>query len=145
MTGQSETEINAWSPGRKNPDAPQEENPDAVSILIVDDHALFRAGLRDLLSERGFEIAGEAADGEAAVEAAVRIAPTIVLMDLNMPKMHGIEATRGRHGRCGRPQDLERRALEVAPPRDVAASPPRRSAPPPIAQGSRAVSMLLSR
>jgi DNA-binding NarL/FixJ family response regulator len=56
---------------------------------------MFREGLRTLLSlQPDFEIAGEAADGEAAVDAAVRLAPDVVLMDLRMPRMGGTEATR---------------------------------------------------
>lgn len=66
-----------------------------VRILLVDDQALFREALRTLLSlQRDFEIVGEAADGERAVAEAQRCAPDVVLMDLRMPVLDGIEATR---------------------------------------------------
>ena len=62
-------------------------------ILIVDDHTLLRAGLRALLAQDpGIEIVGEAADGRDAVRAVGQLAPHLVLMDLTMPGMNGIES-----------------------------------------------------
>jgi DNA-binding NarL/FixJ family response regulator len=62
-------------------------------VLIVDDHTLLRAGLRALLAQDpGIEIVGEAADGRDAVRAIGQLAPNLVLMDLTMPGMNGIEA-----------------------------------------------------
>ncbi len=66
----------------------------AVRVLIVDDHAFFRAGVRSVLAEHGFEVVGEAADAEAGVALATRRAPDAILMDLNMPGESGVEATR---------------------------------------------------
>ena len=67
----------------------------SIRILIVDDQALVRAGFRLVLeSERDFEIAGEAADGEEAVDAARRLQPDVILMDVRMPRVDGLEATR---------------------------------------------------
>jgi DNA-binding NarL/FixJ family response regulator len=63
-------------------------------VLVVDDHDLFRHGLRELLQEQGFEIVGEASSGEAAVALAMRYEPDVVVMDLNMPGIGGVEATR---------------------------------------------------
>jgi NarL family two-component system response regulator LiaR len=64
-------------------------------ILIADDHAIVREGLRILLSDApGLELVGEAADGLAAVEQAARLQPDLVLLDLVMPGVDGIEATR---------------------------------------------------
>ena len=69
--------------------------PLRTRILLVDDHGLVRAGLRRLLESRAdFEVVGEAADGEEAVARAVEQSPDLVLMDLVMPKLGGIEATR---------------------------------------------------
>jgi DNA-binding NarL/FixJ family response regulator len=64
-------------------------------VLIADDQALVRAGFRKLLeSADGVEVVGEAPDGELAVDLARRLRPTLVLMDIRMPRMDGIEATR---------------------------------------------------
>jgi DNA-binding NarL/FixJ family response regulator len=66
-----------------------------ISVLIVDDQDLIRLGLRTLISsEDGFRVAGEAADGLDAVAAARRLRPDVVLMDVRMPGINGIEATR---------------------------------------------------
>ena len=62
-------------------------------MLLVDDHTLFRTGLRNLLQDEGFDVV-EARSGEQAVEAAAALAPNAVLMDLNMPGISGVEATR---------------------------------------------------
>jgi len=60
----------------------------------VDDHDLFRTGLRNLLEEQGVQVSGEAATGADAVRSVREIAPDVVVMDLNMPGMGGVEATR---------------------------------------------------
>jgi DNA-binding NarL/FixJ family response regulator len=67
---------------------------DALRVLIVDDHDLFRTGLRNLLEEQGLQVIGEAAGGADAVRAVRDLAPDVVVMDLNMPGMSGVEATR---------------------------------------------------
>ena len=67
----------------------------STRILIVDDQALVRAGFRLVLeSVADFEVAGEAGDGEEAVDAARRLHPDVVLMDVRMPRLDGLEATR---------------------------------------------------
>ena len=66
-----------------------------VRVLVVDDQAPFRAAARKLVARmRGFELAGEAATGEDAVEQAARLRPDLVLMDIKLPGIDGIEATR---------------------------------------------------
>ncbi|MEA2412587.1 MAG: hypothetical protein QOC77_3148 [Thermoleophilaceae bacterium] len=66
-----------------------------IRVLIAEDHAMVRAGLTELLRNRDdVEVVGEAADGLEAVERAAELAPDVVLMDLSMPRVDGIEATR---------------------------------------------------
>jgi DNA-binding NarL/FixJ family response regulator len=64
------------------------------TVLLVDDHDLFRTGLRTLLDEQGIDIVAEASDGAAAVARVREHSPDVVLMDINMPVMNGVEATR---------------------------------------------------
>ena len=67
----------------------------AVRVLVADDHAVVREGLRTFLRlQEGIEVVGEAADGDEAVGEAVRLGPDVVLMDLVMPGVDGIEAMR---------------------------------------------------
>jgi DNA-binding NarL/FixJ family response regulator len=66
----------------------------AIRVLIVDDHDLFRTGLRNLLEEQGVEIVGEAASGGEALDVVREAPPDVVIMDLNMPGMNGVDATR---------------------------------------------------
>ncbi len=65
-----------------------------MRILIADDHSLFRDALKSLLSARELEVVGEAADGQEAVELAWELKPDVVLMDLQMPGVDGVAATR---------------------------------------------------
>lgn len=68
---------------------------DDLSILLVDDHALFRSGIRLLLQgETDFRIVGEAADGLEAVKSAHQLRPDVVLLDLHLPGLSGLEALR---------------------------------------------------
>lgn len=71
------------------------ERRDVVRVLVADDQALFRRGLGVVLEgDSGVEITGEAEDGEAAVERARELVPDVVLMDVRMPRLDGIEAAR---------------------------------------------------
>jgi DNA-binding NarL/FixJ family response regulator len=66
-----------------------------IRVLVADDHPVFRRGMRAILgAEPDTELVGEAMDGEEAVELALELSPDVILMDLNMPKVTGIEATR---------------------------------------------------
>jgi NarL family two-component system response regulator LiaR len=69
---------------------------ETIRILIADDHAVVRQGLLALIqTEEGMEVVGEAGDGTAAVELAAALRPDVILLDLVMPRMDGIEAIRG--------------------------------------------------
>jgi len=66
-----------------------------IRVVVVDDHALFRAGLISLLSDMpGVKIVGEASDGHQAVDVVRRVQPDVVLLDVNMPQMDGVEAVK---------------------------------------------------
>jgi len=68
---------------------------DKIRILLADDHTLIRTGIATLLqTNRDFEIVGEAQDGEEAVEKTGQLRPDVLVIDLSMPKLSGIEATR---------------------------------------------------
>ncbi len=86
--------------GRGNAPGPDQSEPRAdgawsLRILIADDHAVVREGLRELLAERSeFDVVGEAVDGQDAVDQATALRPDVVVMDITMPRMDGVEATR---------------------------------------------------
>jgi DNA-binding NarL/FixJ family response regulator len=65
-----------------------------VKIVIADDHALFRDGLRSLLGTQGHEVIAEARNGREAIELTKQLQPDLVLMDISMPEMDGLTATR---------------------------------------------------
>jgi DNA-binding NarL/FixJ family response regulator len=68
---------------------------DSIRVLIVDDHPFYREGVRTMLSvESGIEIAGEVASGDEVIAQAASLQPDVILMDLKMPGINGIEATR---------------------------------------------------
>jgi DNA-binding NarL/FixJ family response regulator len=68
--------------------------PDGVRVVIADDQRLVRTGFRVILGADGIDVVGEAADGVEAVELAVSLLPDVVLMDVRMPKLDGLQATR---------------------------------------------------
>ncbi len=65
-----------------------------IRVLLADDHRMFREGLRRSMVEEGFEVVGEADNGEEAVRLAAELQPDVVIMDVSMPEMDGVEATR---------------------------------------------------
>ena len=73
----------------------------ALTVLLVDDHAMMRQGLRSVLEAHAdIQIIGEAADGQEAVAMTDTLRPAVVIMDINMPRLNGIEATariKGEH------------------------------------------------
>jgi len=72
-----------------------------IKVIIADDHALFREGTRNLIEqESDLEVIGEACDGEEAVELVKRLKPHVALIDIAMPKLNGIEATRQIKAQC---------------------------------------------
>jgi DNA-binding NarL/FixJ family response regulator len=68
--------------------------PPRPRVLLADDHARLREALRDLLTETGFEVVGESGDGADAVAMARQLEPDIVVIDLRMPVLNGLDATR---------------------------------------------------
>lgn len=66
----------------------------SIRVLLADDHRMLREGLHRSLTEEGFDVVGEADNGEQAVALAAELQPDIVLMDVSMPRMDGVEATR---------------------------------------------------
>ena len=102
------------SPSRLATDGPEARQPDtrrkepvgldsgrgilkSLRILIVDDHAVARTGLRELLSRAPLQVVGEAANGVEAISQAMALQPDVIVMDVSMPQMNGIEATREIH------------------------------------------------
>jgi DNA-binding NarL/FixJ family response regulator len=70
---------------------------DGIRVVVVDDHDLFRGGMVQLLREHGVDVVGEAALAAPAIELACELGPDVVLIDLNMPGISGIEATQRLH------------------------------------------------
>ena len=70
--------------------APAEE----IRAIVADDHDLFRRGLKELLEEQGIRVVGEAGDGDDAVRLAQHALPDVLVLDLHMPRVSGVEATR---------------------------------------------------
>jgi DNA-binding NarL/FixJ family response regulator len=79
-------------------DLPGEKALDEVRVVVVDDHDLFRTGLKSLLEEQGVNVVGEAPNGQTAIRLASELAPDVVVMDLNMPGLTGVETTRKLSG-----------------------------------------------
>ena len=72
----------------------QSDTNEEISVVLVDDHDLFRGGLREILADQQIRVVGEAPDGERGVETVADLAPDVAVMDINMPGIGGIEATR---------------------------------------------------
>lgn len=65
-----------------------------LRVVIADDHTAYRAGLARMLRENGIDVAAEASNGESAIRAVEETAPDVIVMDINMPGLSGLEATR---------------------------------------------------
>lgn len=71
------------------------EDADQIRVLLVDDHAFWRHGLRQIIdAESNMRVVGEAGDGEEAIRKANSLKPDVILMDVNMPRVNGVEATK---------------------------------------------------
>ncbi len=71
------------------------EDVDQIRVLLVDDHAFWRYGLRQIIdAESNMRVVGEAGDGEEAIRKANSLKPDVILMDVNMPRVNGVEATK---------------------------------------------------
>lgn len=87
---------------------------DRIHVLIADDHALFRYGMRAMLGAApGYEVVGEAANGEEAVAKVAELKPDVVLMDLQMPVLDGVAATRELRAHRGAPAVLVLTTFDV--------------------------------
>lgn len=69
----------------------------AIRLMLADDHRMLREGLRRSLTDEGFDVVGEASDGDEAVRLAAQLRPDVILMDVTMPDVDGVEATRRIH------------------------------------------------
>lgn len=67
--------------------------PEPVRVVLADDHTMVRQGLRSLLEKSGIAVVGEAANGHDAIRTAVELAPDVLVMDVAMPRLNGVEAT----------------------------------------------------
>lgn len=65
-----------------------------IRLMLADDHRMLREGLRRSMADQGFDVVGEACDGDEAVQLAKELRPDVILMDVTMPEMDGVEATR---------------------------------------------------
>ena len=74
--------------------ATENGSPEALRVVVADDHPFYRAGLARMLRETGLDVVAEVPDGEAAIQAVEELAPDVVVMDLHMPGLSGLEATR---------------------------------------------------
>ena len=79
---------------KTRPETVERSIADSITVLVVDDDDGFRAALGRMLSDRGLDVVGEARDGRTAVSLVRTLAPAVVVMDLQMPRLDGIEATR---------------------------------------------------
>jgi DNA-binding NarL/FixJ family response regulator len=66
----------------------------AIRVVLVDDHTMLRHGLRQTLREHGFDVVGEASNGRAGAQLVLELKPDVAVMDLDMPQLNGVEATR---------------------------------------------------
>ena len=64
-----------------------------IRLVLADDHRMLREGLRRSMTDEGFDVVGEAADGEQAIEVAMALQPDVLIMDVSMPRMNGLQAT----------------------------------------------------
>jgi two-component system nitrate/nitrite response regulator NarL len=87
----------------KKPTTKSFDNHPHVRIVVADDHPVVRFGVKNMLmGEPGFEVVGEAADGEEAITATIEVEPDILLLDMQMPKLPGLEAMRAIMSRSPR-------------------------------------------
>lgn len=87
----------------KRPAVRQNGEHMATTVLIVDDHEAFRASARLLLESEGFQVVGEAADGGSAIEQTTSLAPDLILLDVQLPDINGLEVANRLAGTDGAP------------------------------------------
>ena len=110
----------------------------AIRLVLVDDHTMLRHGLRQTLRRHGFDVVGEASNGRSGAQLVLELKPDVVVMDLDMPQMNGIEATRAiverslaRGSSCSRSRPMTTTCWMRWPPEPAATSSrqPRRRRP----------------
>jgi DNA-binding NarL/FixJ family response regulator len=84
----------ATDQGARHRDVSEDVNRESLRVVLADDHPVYREGLATLLREQGIDVVADVPNGDAAIQAVVEMAPDVVVMDLNMPGISGLEATR---------------------------------------------------
>jgi len=87
----------------QSPPSPQTQQRPAIRIVVADDHPVVRFGVKNMLmSDRGFDVVGEAEDGDVAITQTIELEPDILLLDLHMPRLPGLEAMRAIMSKAAR-------------------------------------------
>ena len=114
-----------------------------TTVLIVDDHASFRASARALLSAEGFEVVGEAEDGELAVDEIERLRPDVVLLDVQLPGIDGFEVAKRVAANGDRPEIILTSSRDAGDYGDLVTRSPARGFVPKDELSGAAIAALL--
>jgi len=114
-----------------------------TTVLIVDDHASFRASARALLSAEGFEVVGEAEDGELAVDEIERLRPDVVLLDVQLPGIDGFEVANRVAANGARPDIILTSSRDAGDYGDLVTQSPARGFVPKDELSGAAIAALL--
>ncbi|HST17578.1 MAG TPA: response regulator transcription factor [Gaiellaceae bacterium] len=114
-----------------------------TTVLIVDDHASFRASARALLAAEGFEVVGEAEDGEIAVDEIARLRPDVVLLDIQLPGIDGFEVANRVAANGARPDIILTSSRDAGDYGDLVTQSPARGFVPKDELSGAAIAALL--